>query len=100
MQSFSGGFGGWTTDLDTVDYTISLEVIREKANWLLNDKVEQSYNIGRSSHSDFLMKFNPIENNSDDYKLPRYLFRIEGDEMVIMDSCFDCYTYYFIRSED
>jgi len=95
-----GGIGGWATDYDTVDYTISFEVIREKANWIVNDKVERSYNIGRSTESDYLLKFNPIENNRDDYKLPRYLLRIEGDEMEIVDSCYDCFNYYFSRSED
>jgi len=98
LKRFSGGIGGRATDLDTVDYTISLKVVGEKATWKLNDKVEYSYDIGRTKKSDFLLKFNPIETNTDVVKLPRYLHTIEGNEMVIMDSCFDCYTYYFLKS--
>ncbi|MFY0683356.1 MAG: hypothetical protein JXR20_02310 [Balneola sp.] len=98
LQRFSGGIGGWTTNLDTVDYTISLEVMGEKANWKRNDNTEMSYNIGRSSQDDFLLKFNPIDNDTENVKMPRYLLNIEGNEMTIMDSCFDCYIYYFVKS--
>lgn len=101
LQSFTGGIGGWTTDLDTVDYTISLEVTREKAKWKLNDKVEFSYDIDvvREAESDFLLKFNPIVTNTDKVKRLRYLLRIEGNEMVMMDGCFDCYTYHFLKKK-
>lgn len=97
---FSGGIGGWATDMDTVDYKISLEVIGEKAEWYIDDEVEVKYNIKPTSEYGTLLKLTAIETNKGIFSLPRYLYAIENDEASIADGCYDCYDYIFAKKKD
>lgn len=100
LHFFSGGIGGWSTDMDTVDYKISLVAIGEKAEWYIDDEVEVKYNIKPTSEYGVLLKLTPIETNKDVFSLPRYLYAIENDEASIADGCNDCYNYIFAKKKD
>lgn len=100
LQFFSGGIAGRSTDMDTVDYKISLEVIGEKAEWHIDDEAEVKFNIITTSEYDALLRLNPIETNKDVFSLPRYLYKIENGEASIADGCYDCYNYIFAKKKD
>ena len=100
LESFNGGIAGRSFDMDTIDYSITLEVIGEKAKWYIDDEVEVKYDIITTSEDDALLKLNPIETNKEVFSLPRYLYKIENSEARIADSCYDCYSYFFTRKRD
>lgn len=93
LKSYEGGIGGWATDMDTVDYTIELRVNGEMAEWYIDDKVEIKYLITPASEDDVLLKLDPIK----DSNIPRVLYTLETDKMRIADSCYDCYSFYYIK---
>jgi len=100
LERFNGGIGGWTTDMDTAGYTVSLKISGTKGVWLVDDEVETKYNISSATDNDNLLKFTSYERNTEQINIPRYLRSIQENQIVIIDDCFDCFLYTFIRKKN
>lgn len=100
LERFNGGIGGWSTDMDTAGYTVTLEISGTKGVWLVDDEVETKYNISSESDNDKLLKFTSFESKIKSAKIPRYLYSLQEEQIVIIDDCFDCYSYTFKRMKN
>jgi hypothetical protein len=95
-QESVGGIGGWTINADSVDYSESITINQSnELYWYRDGELMQKYvisNIPEDMDGELLLK--PILEGSSVEKVIR---GSQNGRLVIGDTCYDCYIYYFKR---
>lgn len=91
-----GGIGGWTIHSDSVDFSESITINQSnELFWYRDGELIQKYAISDVSEDmDGELLLRPVLEGS---SMEKVINGFQNGRLVIGDTCYDCYIYYFKR---